>query len=70
MTVKELIKELQSYPDDWTVAIGYEYGDYYNTIAVEEIGEIFGGRVESARCGMKLAEESMEENTHLIMGRF
>ena len=31
-TVKELIGTLKTYPDDWIVCIGYDRGDFYDSV--------------------------------------
>ena len=71
-TVKELIDTLKTYPDDWKVCIGYDRGDFYDSVQTEEVTEIFGGRIEKSDVfrGYQLAEESLENDTHVILGRF
>ena len=46
MTVRELINELEFYPDDMEVEFAYNYGDYWGTTVCKEIKDIDKGFVE------------------------
>ena len=46
MTVRELIDELELFPDDMEVEVAYNYGDYWRTTVCKEIKDIDEGWVE------------------------
>ena len=63
MTVRELINELEFYPDDMEVEFAYNYGDYWNTTVCKKIKDIDKGFVEYSGYHRmdKLVEEDDED---------
>ncbi len=63
MTVRELINELEFYPDDMEVEFAYSYGDYWGTTVCKEIKDIDKGFVEYSDYHSmdKLVEEDDED---------
>jgi hypothetical protein len=45
MTVKELIRQLQSMPEDMSVHMAYQYGDYWRTTVAPEIDSVRSAEV-------------------------
>ena len=67
MTVRELINELEFYPDDMEVEFAYNYGDYWNTIVCREIKDIDKGFVEYSsyhRMDKLVEEDDEDEEEH------
>jgi hypothetical protein len=54
------------------VAIGYNYGDYYDTCVAEEIEEVFSSATKvNQRYGMlEIVDEHGALPDHVILGRF
>ena len=46
MTVRELIDELEFFPDDMEVEFAYNYGDYWGTTVCKKIKDVDKGWVE------------------------
>ena len=63
MTVRELINELEFYPDDMEVEFAYNYGDYWGTIVCKEIKDVDKSFVEYSDYHRmdKLVEEDDED---------
>lgn len=64
MTVRELINELEFYPDDMEVEFAYNYGDYWGNTVCKEIKDIDKGFVEYSDYHRmdKLVEEYDEDD--------
>ena len=61
MTVRELINELNCYPDDMEVEIAYSSHDYWKTIVckdVKDVDKVFVGTFHSF--GLKIIRENLE----------
>jgi hypothetical protein len=71
MTVGELIRHLQKLDKTMPVAIGYEYGDYYDTLVAEEIEEVFCSVTKTnSKYGKLEIIDDFGTPNHVILGRF
>lgn len=71
MTVGELINQLQRLDKTMKVAIGYNYGDYYDTCVAEEIEEVFSSVTKTnQKYGMLEIVDDFGTPDHVILGRF
>lgn len=63
MTVRDLIEELENYPDDMEVEFAYNYGDYGNTIVCEKARQVYEGEVQYSSYHQmdKLADDDEDE---------